>query len=188
MRCNLLFCDCGHCGSRTTSSDSGKNLVLSSYQAIWPEDSFALEYWPITALRWKGEIYMATWTMLSLRLSSGVGFDTYTSSCFLPICQAFNRISHLGSSCRFWFFFRGNLDRLATSSSHFTWAHAQDNMSSIVLHWYLLSSLYRSPSRNRPLLKVEIAVEAFHLGMATFYWLKHAIKLRRGSARWWRIS
>ena len=62
-----------------------------------------------------------------------------------------------------------SLDRYTKSSSHFTCAHARDNTSSMILHWYLVISLYRSPSGSMPLLKDVIAVEAFYLGIDTFF-------------------
>lgn len=56
------------------------------------------------------------------------------------------------------------------SSSYFTYAQVQDIASSMVMHWYFVSFLYRFPSGSMPILMVEIAVEALPMGMDTFSW------------------
>ena len=64
----------------------------------------------------------------------------------------------------FWSCFTWALARFATSFSHLSCAQACESTSSMVLHWYFVSSLYRSPSGSRPLLKADIAVEILQLG------------------------
>lgn len=46
--------------------------------------------------------------------------------------------------------------------SHFICAHALYKMSSMVQHWYLISSLYKSPSSIMLILKTEMIVEVLH--------------------------
>lgn len=164
------------------------SLWMSHHRFGFRKESSAFIFWG--HLTW-GPIYLKTLT------NSGFEMDMWEIFChvhivipsalskgrfwympwflLLPLFQASDRFFILVvfvAPCSFWHLLWEILERLATSSSHFTCVHARDSTSSMILHWYFASSMYRSPPGSIPLLKAEIIVVSFHPRMATFSCLK----------------